>query len=280
MVNDWVFDHNTKGNRLMRTLLLTIVFALIVLAAHPTWAGQVVVHGSTTVANDIIVPHKAEIEQRSGQQLVIVGSGSQRGIFDLVSDRAQIAMISAPLAEVARKVDEKTPGAVDATRLKAYQIGEGSVAFAVHQTNRVRTLTDLQLADIFRGKIGNWRELEDADIIIVAALPGDGLRTMVEDELIDSASLPSSTRAMPNATQVAKIVSQLPGAIGVVAPAGIGGSVTELRADRPIAQPLVLVTASEERADIRCVVEVATSVGNSSNARPPAGAEMGPSCAH
>src|ERR1700758_4385409 len=121
MVNDWVFDHNTKGNRLMRTLLLTIVFALIVLAVHPTWAGQVVVHGSTTVANDIIVLHKAEIEQRSGQQLVIVGSGSQRGILDLVSDRAQIAMISAPLAEVARKVDEKTPGAVDATRLKAYQ---------------------------------------------------------------------------------------------------------------------------------------------------------------
>src|SRR5207244_12985207 len=101
---------------------------------HAAWAGEVTLHGSTTVVNVIIAPHKAEIEQQSGQHLVIVGNGSQRGIVDLVAGRAQIAMISAPLAEVVRKVNEKTPGTVDAAELKAYHIGESCVAFAVHPT--------------------------------------------------------------------------------------------------------------------------------------------------
>src|SRR5437879_5054286 len=167
----------------------SIIFGVIGLMTHPASAEQVVLHGSTTVANAIIAPHKAEIEQRSGQQLVITENGSQRGLVDLIAGRAQIAMISAPLAEVARKVNEKTPSTIDTTRLKAYQIGESRVAFAVHPTNRVRTLTNQQLADIFSGKLRNWNALggEDQKIIIAAALPGDGLRTMVETELINGA---------------------------------------------------------------------------------------------
>ena len=86
-------------------------------------------------------------------------------------------MISAQLADVARKVNQETPGAVDTARLSAYQIGKSRVAFAV------RRLTNQQLADTFAGKIRTWNELggDDREIIIIAGLPGDGLRTMVED---------------------------------------------------------------------------------------------------
>jgi hypothetical protein len=51
---------------------------------------------------------------------------------------------------------------------------------------------------------------------------------------------------MTNATQVAKVVSQLPGGIGIVAAASLDGSVAELRGDDPIVQPLILVTMGEE----------------------------------
>jgi phosphate transport system substrate-binding protein len=160
---------------------------------HAAWAGEVILHGSTTVAGAIIAPSKAAIEQRSGQQLVIVGNGSQRGIVDLVAGRAQIAMISAPLADVVRKVNEKTPGAINTAYFTTHQIGESSVTFAVHPSNMVRALTNSQLADIFTGKVRNWKEVGGADqeIIIVAAAPGDGLRTMVETQLIRGASCPA-----------------------------------------------------------------------------------------
>jgi phosphate transport system substrate-binding protein len=228
-------------------------------------AGQVGLHGSTTVNNMILTPKKAEIEKASGQQLDIVGNGSGRGIVDLIEGKAQIAMISAPLEDEVKKLNDKTPGSVDGARLKAHQIGESRVAFAVHPSNAVKSLTDAQLADVFAGKIKNWKEIGGADqpIVIVAAQPGDGLRSMVESTLVKGGSLPGDTRAMSNATQVAKVVSQLPGAIGILAPASIDSSVTELRGGKPIVQPLILVTLGDETAEIKQVIEAAVKAGKS-----------------
>jgi len=172
-------------------------------------------------------------------------------------------MISAPLQDEVKKLNEKTPGSVDGTRLKAHQIGESRVAFAVHPSNAVKSLTNAQLTDVFVGKIKNWKEIGGADqpIVVVAAQPGDGLRAMVESSLIKGSSLPSDTRAMPNATQVPKIVSQLPGAIGILAPASIDSSVAELRGETSIVQPLILVTMGEETAEIKQVIEAAANAG-------------------
>jgi phosphate transport system substrate-binding protein len=239
--------------------VLSLVLATTSIAA----AGQVSLHGSTTVNNMILTPKKAEIEKASGQQLDIVGNGSGRGIVDLIDGKAQIAMISAPLEDEVKKLNEKTPGAVDGTRLKAHQIGESRVAFAVHPSNAVKSLTNAQLTDVFVGKIKNWKEIGGADqpIVVVAAQPGDGLRAMVESSLIKGSSLPSDTRAMPNATQVPKIVSQRPGAIGILAPASIDSSVAELRGETSIVQPLILVTMGEETAEIKQVIEAAAKAG-------------------
>jgi ABC-type phosphate transport system substrate-binding protein len=97
----------TLSRRLVRVMLPS-AFAVVLVGTQPVWAGQVSLHGSTTVMNTIIGPNKTEIERQSGQQLELVGNGSQRGIADLVAGRAQIAMISAPLAQEVRKVNEKT----------------------------------------------------------------------------------------------------------------------------------------------------------------------------
>jgi phosphate transport system substrate-binding protein len=240
-----------------------VALSLILATTGMAAASPVSMHGSTTVNNAILTPKKADIEKASGQQLDIVGNGSGRGIVDLIEGKAQIAMISAPLEEEVRKLNEKTPGSVDLARLKAHQIGESRVAFAVHPSNAVRSLTNAQLADVFAGKIKRWNEIGGADlpIIIVAAQPGDGLRSMVEGTLLKGGSLFSGTRAMSNATQVPKIVSQLPGAIGILAPALIDSSVAELRGDTPIVQPLILVTLGEETAEIKQVIEAAAKAG-------------------
>src|SRR5277367_1824353 len=91
-----------------------IILSFVVATMNVAAAGQVSLHGSTTVNNVILVPKKAEIEKASGQQLEIVGNGSGRGIVDLVEVKAQIAMISAPLEDEVKKLNEKTPGSVDA----------------------------------------------------------------------------------------------------------------------------------------------------------------------
>jgi phosphate transport system substrate-binding protein len=268
---------NLSLSRRLVRVMLPSAFAVVLVGTQAVWAGQVSLHGSTTVMNTIIGPNKTEIERQSGQQIELVGNGSQRGIADLVAGRAQIAMISAPLAEEVRKVNEKTQGAIDTGHLKAHQIGGTTVAFAIHPSNTVRTLANRRLADIFAGWVKNWKELggSDQEIIIVTAQPGDGLRAMVEANLLGGADLPTGARAMTNATQVAKVVSQLPGGIGIVAPASLDGSVAELRGDDPIVQPLILVTMGEETSEVRRVIEAATVAGKSSGPHLSVAGELG-----
>jgi phosphate transport system substrate-binding protein len=245
--------------------LLVLALLLFAVPMKVASAGQVILHGSTTVTRMIISPKKAEIEEASGQQLEIVGNGSGRGIMDLVAGKAQIAMISAPLEDEAKKLNRKTPGAVDVARLKTHQIGESRVAFVVHPGNTVKSLTNAQLADIFAGKIKNWKDVGGPDllIVIVTAQPGDGLRAMVEATLLKGGELPTETRALSNVTQVPKVVSQLPGGIGIVAPIAIDSSVVELRGDTPIVQPLILVTMGEETPEIRRVLDAAAKASGS-----------------
>lgn len=221
------------------------------------------VNGSTTVMNNIITPKKPEIEKLSGQTIVITGNGSGRGITDLVAGKAQIAMISAPLEEEVKKLNEKQPGLVDATKLKTHQIGEARVAFAVHPSNPVKSVTEAQLADILAGKVTNWKEVGGADqpIVIVAAGPGDGVRSMAEAAVLKGGSLPASARALNNATQIVKVVAQLPDALGVIAAISLDASVAELKAGKPIGQPLILITMGEETPAVQQVIAAAIKVG-------------------
>src|SRR5476651_2869816 len=136
---------------MLKIILAGVVAALSVQAA--TAAEPISLNGSTTVMNTIVMPKKAEIEKLSGQTIAIVGNGSQRGIVDLAGGKAQIAMISAPLDDEVKKLNESKPGSVDAAKLHGHQIGETRVAFAVHPSNGVKTLTDAQLADILAGKV-------------------------------------------------------------------------------------------------------------------------------
>jgi phosphate transport system substrate-binding protein len=228
----------------------------VVALAEAAEAQSISLNGSTTVANVIMLPNKAAIEAASGQHIVVVGNGSQRGLADLAAGKAQIAMISAPLAEEVAKLNAEHPGAIDAARLNAHVVGESRVAFMVHPGNPVRKLSNAQLADVLTGKIRNWKEIGGADqpVMVVAAQPGDGVRTLVEDRLLSGGALTQDTRAMPNAPQIPKVVEQVPGAIGLYTVGALGASVAELTADAPIVQTLILVTMGEESSEIRRVV--------------------------
>ncbi|MBV8564214.1 MAG: substrate-binding domain-containing protein [Methylobacteriaceae bacterium] len=240
--------------------------AILVIGTLFSWAASaepISLHGSTTVMNMLVLPNKAEIEAASGQQLEIVGNGSQRGLADLLSGKAQIAMISASLELEVNKVNEKSADLISPGRLNAHAVGEARVAFAVHPSNSVKSLSGAQLADVLSGKVQNWREVggPDLPIMVVTAQPGDGLRTMVEGRLLNGDSVSKDARAMTNATQIAKVVAQVPGAIGIVAAASIDASVVRLATDVEIVQPLILVTLGPETQEVRRVIDAVAKFG-------------------
>ena len=226
-------------------------------------AGPVSLHGLTTVMNTLVLPHKPQIEAASGQAIVVVGNGSQRGLADLLAGKAQIAMISAPLEEEVKKINARQPGAIDPARLAVHPVGETRAAFVVHRSNPVRALPDSKIAAMLAGTIANWQEVGGPDqaVVVVAAQSGDGVRSSVEAKLLTGGDLTKDVRALSNAVQVVKVVAQLPGGLGLAAAVSVNASVAELKGDAAIAKPLILVTMGEVSPQVRKVIEAVAKVG-------------------
>ena len=157
-------------------------------------AGEVTVHGSTTVASNIMLPHKSDIEKQSGQSLKVVANGSSRGVLDLAAGSANMATISAPLETTLKKINKKKPGATAGMNLIAHRVGTTRVAFVVHPSNPVKSLTLAQIAGLMSGKIKNWKDLggKDAPILVVMVDTG---RSIVQPLILVTNGQPSTEMA-------------------------------------------------------------------------------------
>jgi len=246
--------------KIVTTALLTAGLSVAAVAAQ---AETVKIHGSSTVANTLLLPNKAAIESASGMSLAITGNGSSRGIADLMAGKSDMGAISAPLDITVAKINKKKPGSVDGSQLQAHKVGETVVAFALHKSNPVKNLTMAQLSDILSGKVKNWKDVGGADkaIVVVVEGKGGGVRSMVEKEVLKGGDIKAKAKEVPNSAQVVKIVGQLPHALGIAISATIGGNTVAAKTDQVIAQPLILVTKGAPSASMTKVIDAARSVG-------------------
>ena len=90
------------------------LLAFLAVYAVPTaQANEVTIAGSTTVASTVLTPHETSIEKRAGRRIRVNSIGSSRGVVALYEGNADLAAISAPLADVVRKINTKRPGTID-----------------------------------------------------------------------------------------------------------------------------------------------------------------------
>jgi phosphate transport system substrate-binding protein len=232
------------------------------LGSSAAYAAPLEIHGSTTVAGNLMTPKKAEIEKASGVELQIVGNGSGRGLADLVEGKAVLAMISAPLEDEIKSLKAKGTS-FDETKMKGFSVGSAFVAFGVHPSNPVKKLTEAQMVDILTGKIANWKDVggPDKPIIVICESKGGGVRTQVEHDLLKGGEIAAQKREIPNATEVPKIVSQLDGALGIFSKVSMIPGVAELDAGKKIGQPLILVTMGDPSPDVAKVIAAAKTAG-------------------
>ena len=226
-------------------------FVLGVMAAAGSLRGSpglaetaVAIHGSTTFDRRLMRSHQQLIAKTAGVTLQIVATKSLHGLVALLEGRAQLAMISAPLATETSLVRRLRPElAVD--QLQAFEIVRVRAAFVVNPANPVRALTLDTIRRVLLGQIRSWRELGGADrpIRIVAVRDG-GVILAVQNRLLDGnpVSEQSFTR-VETALQLMKVVTQEPDALGVGQLDMVAGSgVAEIATDGTVDQLLSLVT--------------------------------------
>ncbi len=156
-----------------------------------------------------------------------------------------MAMLSSDIESIIKSVQPKLPGTT--LRLEDYKtalIGTLQVRFIINSKNTTTKLTREELVKILLGETTNWSLVggPNLPIVIVTEQEG-GLRTTTEEVLLNKRKISPNARTFPSANSIAPIVSQIPGAIGIVSGAAIkDANIKKIAIDFQVEQHLYLVT--------------------------------------
>lgn len=247
-----------------RTALVGGASGLVSMGFLPAANADVLrVHGSTTFARQLMEPYQQLIELAAGHQVTIIANKSSNGLFDLLEGRADIAMISAPLADELIAIRRKKP-ALDPATLRSTLISQIRVAFAIHPANPVRKVSLKDIAGVLQGRVKTWSELGGPDLAIrpVYVKTGGGVTNVVLAQVLDGKPI-EAANAIPveTAMQVVKVVSQERGALALTQnKLAKDLRLTELDVGAQVFQELSLVTLGPPSPAAQALIRAARDI--------------------
>ena len=240
---------------------LLSAMALVVAAVSGidrAWADTLVVQGSTTLAERLIIPKQGRIEALSGQSLKVVPTRSDIGILRLFFAASEFAMISTSLENEIAFLRRDYPG-LPYDRLRSFEIGRIRVAFAVNPANAVRDINAGQLRRMLTGEIRNWRQIGGADrsVRVAFVAGGDGVTLSVARTILnDTTVMPPDSIRVQKPIQVIQVVEQEPAAIGIAQlKVAREHRLRDIASEVPVEQTLNLVTLGEPTTAEQAVIE-------------------------
>lgn len=214
-----------------------------------TVEGSVATDGSTSMSKVIGALGEAFTNQYPGVNFTYNPTGSGSGITAVQEGRCDIGLSSRAL-----KQEEKDGGLVET--VLAYD----GIAIIVNPHNPLTDLSLQQLADLYTGKITNWKDVGGADgeVVLIGREANSGTRDGFES-ITNTKNACQYRQELTSTGDVITTVAQNPNAIGYASLASIKDTVKPLSIDNvppseaavqdgsyPVQRPFVLVTRAEE----------------------------------
>lgn len=207
--------------------------------------GSLVMAGSTAMENFAGSLAESFMLRYPNVTVTVEFTGSSVGIEAVLCGSADIGNSSRVLSK-----DEKERGAVE--NIVAFD----AIAVITDASNPVMSLTMEQLADIYTGKVRNWREVggEDQAVIVVGREAGSGTRCAfekllkIEDRCAYANEVDSTGAVMARAATIPGTIGYvsldvLDGTVGVIAIDGIEPTERSVGSGKyPLRHPFVMVT--------------------------------------
>lgn len=173
--------------------------------------------GSDTLVNVALAWAEAYQKVNPSVSIAVTGGGSGTGIAALINGTVDIANASRDIKE-----DEIEAARANGIEPVEFVVAIDALAVIVNPENPVNELTISQLADIFTGRVTNWRDVggNDAPIILVSRESNSGTHVYFLEEVVrqgDSANtdiFAAKTLLMPSSVGITSEVSRNPNAIG------------------------------------------------------------------
>ncbi|MHC9532017.1 phosphate ABC transporter substrate-binding protein [Dellaglioa sp. L3N] len=186
--------------------------------------GKINIVGSTALQP--LVEKAAETYQdaHSGLTIGVQGGGSGTGLSQ-VSTGAVTVGNSDIFAE--------QKDGVNAKKIVDHKVAVVGIAPVVNKGTKVTNISKSQLADIFLGKITNWKDLGGADqkIVVINRASGSGTRTVFDSIILPKKTAKQTQEQDSNGT-VQKMVASTPGAISYLAFSYLNDKVQALSIDK------------------------------------------------
>jgi phosphate transport system substrate-binding protein len=184
--------------------------------ATPTAGGVLQIKGSDTMVN-LGQAWAETFGAAKGIQVAVTGGGSGTGIAALLNGTCDIA-------ESSRKMEDKELADAKAKGItpKELVVALDGLAVVVNPKNPVSKLTLDQLADIFTGKITNWKQVggQDSDIVLLSREVNSGTHVYFKEHVLRKGKkdgveeFAPSALLQPSSQSIAEEVAQNPKAIG------------------------------------------------------------------
>jgi len=182
MLKKWVF------------ILIAVMFATSAFAAKDK--NSIQVKGSDTMVNLGQAWAEKYMEKNPAEFVAVTGGGSGTGLSSLISGTCDIAMSS-------REIKDKEIALAKQKGINPFEIKVAldGLAVVINPKNPVSKLTIDQLAQIFTGKINNWKELGglDAKIVILSREVNSGTHVYFKEHVLRKGDPNSQEEFAPSA---------------------------------------------------------------------------------
>lgn len=234
----------------------TLIAAASLLALGTATAGTVRINGATTVQNVVVKPTQAAVEKATGHTLQIVGNATGKGLVDLVSGAADVAMVSEPL-EIAVDAAAAAGKQVDAKTLQFAVVKKDEIVFTVNAANPVKKLSLEQIRDIHTGKISNWKEVggKDLPIVVYSDANTGGTRAMIKKVVLGGVEFGANVKAQTSVKRAAELVAGDEAGIAGVGKGFVVEGKAAIVAAPKIERPLGFVTVGAPTGDVKAVID-------------------------
>jgi len=208
------------------TFLSAVLLGTISISVPVTAYAAMMLHaaGSTTVLPVVSTAANIYHQQHPGVTITVSGGGSGVGIASMIQRTADIGMASREIdAEEAVKL---------ANRVNVFTIAKDAVAVVVSKAvyvGGVHQLSLKQIADIYRGKIKNWKKVggPDTRILVIDKEPSRGTRHVFAKAVLgdEHARAPGASVISGSNNEEQSLVAQSNNAIGMLSNAWLNDAV-------------------------------------------------------
>jgi phosphate transport system substrate-binding protein len=152
------------------------------------------------------------MKRNAGDRVQVNGGGSGVGIAALINGTVDLAQATRPMKDAEKATAEKARGA----QIVETAVALDSLAVFVNQANPVKELTIAQLADIYTGKVRNWKEAggNDAPIILYGRENSSGTYDYFREHVLRKADFANHVQTLQGTAAIVNAVGLDPNGIG------------------------------------------------------------------